>query len=86
MLQKNLLVAFLLSLFWMVGLVGCTQAQAEVADATVVPTAELTDTHQYTRAYGHSHANPDTYVNCYRNGQTEDGQSTDLTVACYCQQ
>lgn len=25
-------------------------------------------------------------VNCYRNGQTEDGQSTDLTVACYCQQ
>lgn len=44
MLQKNLLVAFLLSLFWMVGLVGCTQAQAEVADATAVPTAEPTAT------------------------------------------
>jgi hypothetical protein len=24
-------------------------------------------------------------INCYRNGQTEDSQLTDITVACYCQ-
>ena len=25
-------------------------------------------------------------INCYRGGQSEDGQLTDITVACYCQQ
>jgi WD40 repeat protein len=46
--RNNLFVAFLLSLFWMVGLIGCTQAQAEVAAATAVPTAEPTTTQTST--------------------------------------
>ncbi|MCC6606837.1 MAG: WD40 repeat domain-containing protein [Anaerolineae bacterium] len=46
--RNNLFVAFLLSLFWMVCLIGCTQAQAEVAAATAVPTAEPTTTQTST--------------------------------------
>ena len=44
--QNNFFVAFLLSLFFMVSLIGCTQAQVEVA--TAVPTAEPTTTQTST--------------------------------------